>query len=130
MNIPQVAKATGLSIGKTTEAIRVLRQDRRIANVGSEDFPQWTLRIGDDTSTKELHAEVSRLIHERPMTMQELVDFTGARMSRISGVLVQIQRSEGQRVLNLGSARRARWLLLSENTKVANLTPKSGPIPL
>lgn len=124
LNTAQVAKVTGLSIGKSSEGIRQLRADKRITNVGSEDFPKWTLRIGDDTPTSTLRAEVARLIGDQPMTMQELVEATGARTSRVSGVLVDLQRKETGRILNLGSERRARWLMLGEGVKLGNLAPK------
>lgn len=122
MNIPHISKATGLSINKVTEAVRSLRADQKIVNVGSEDFPQWTVRVGDNASTKDLNAEVHRLINERPMTTQELMHFTGARLSRVSGALIQLQRTE--RVLNRGTARRAKWFMVDERAVDARLPPK------
>lgn len=124
-NTAQTAKATGLSLGKVSEAIRALRQERRVANVGSEDFPKWTLRIGDDTSTSELNAEIKRLIMDRPMTTQELIETTGARLARVSGALIALQRTENQ-LLNLGSQRRAKWFLVSDKIVLAKLPPKTG----
>lgn len=124
MNTAQISKATGLSIGKVSEALRQLRVDRRVTNVGSEDFPKWTRRIGNDTPTSELNAEVRRLISDAPMTMQELVEATGALTSRVSGCIVDIQRRNPDRILNLGNPRRARWLLLGPGAKVAGLSRK------
>ncbi len=124
MNIPHIAKATGLSINKVTEAVRSLRADQKIVNVGSEDFPQWTYKIGDKAGTQELNAEVKRLITERPMTTQELMHFTGARLSRVSGALINLQRTE-ERLLNRGTARRAKWFLVDDRAVVSRLPPKS-----
>ncbi len=127
LNTAQVAKAAGLSVGKVSQVLRELRADHRVANVGSEDFPKWTLRIGDGTPTRELAVEVRRLISDQPMSMQELVDATGAKMSRISGVIVEVQRTVGERILNLGTARRARWLLLGEGVRIGALASKKSP---
>lgn len=125
LNVAQISKATGLAAGKVSDRIKQLRQDRRVANTGSEDFPRWTLRIGDSTSTQQLTAEVKRLVIERPMTTQELVEITGARMSRVSGSLIHLQRTE-DRLLNLGTARRAKWFLVSAGVTMAKLAPKAS----
>jgi len=124
MNIMHIAKATGLSVNKVTEAIRTLRSDQRVVNVGSEDFPQWTARIGDHASTKDLNAEIRRLIAERPMTTQELMHFTGARLSRVSGALIALQRSDMQ-LLNRGTARRAKWFTVDPKAVVSRLPAKA-----
>jgi len=124
MNTPHISKATGLSINKVTEALRSLRAEEKVVNVGSEDFPQWTVRVGDRASTQELNAEVKRLITERPMTTQELMYFTGARLSRVSGALIALQRTE-ERLLNRGTARRAKWFLVDTKATVSKLAPKA-----
>jgi DNA-binding transcriptional regulator GbsR (MarR family) len=125
-NTAQIAKATGLSIGKSAEALRALKAERKVANVGSEDFPRWTYRIGDETSAQELNAEVKRLIEDRPMTTQELIETTGARLARVSGALIALQRTEKQ-LLNLGTQRRAKWFLVSDRVTLARLPPKGRP---
>lgn len=123
MNVAQVAKATGLSVGKAAEAVKAMRTEKKVANMGSEDFPLWTMRIGDNTSAPELNVEVKRLITERPMTMQELLDITGARLSRISGALIALQRTENQ-LLNLGTQRRAKWFLVRDGATVSRVAAK------
>ncbi len=124
LNVAQIVKSTGLPIGKVAEAIRALRAEKAIANVGTEDFPCWTARIGDKTDTPKLIAEVERLIMERPMTMQELTDVTGARMPRVSGAVVALQRDESRQLLNLGHGRKARWFLVAPGVRFARLAPK------
>lgn len=125
LSINQVSKATGISVSRVADVIRALRVEHKIANVGSEDFPKWTYRIGDSAPPHELNSEVKRLIQERPMSTQELIEITGARLTRVSGALVALQRSENQ-LLNLGSQRRARWFLVGDNVVLAKLPPKGG----
>lgn len=124
-NIAQIAKATGITTGKIADAVKALKADRKVANVGSEDFPLWTARVGDSTSAAELNAEVKRLIQDRPMTTQELIETTGARLARVSGALIALQRTENQ-LLNLGTPRRAKWFLVSDRVVLAKLPPKGG----
>lgn len=127
-NIPQIAKATGMTTNRIHDAIRELRAERKIANVGTEDFPRWTYRIGDTANSQELNAEVRRLISDRPMTTQELVDVTGCRLSRVSGALVGLQRASTddspEQLLNLGTPRRAKWFLVTDKAQPARLSPK------
>lgn len=124
----QIVKESKLTLPKVEKALQELKHENRVWNVGSEEFPRWTRRIGDDTTTKELTDEVRRLISERPMTMPELHATTGARISRLSGVITMLGRSEGSRMLNLGTPRRARWLYLDPATKGSQVSPKPhGP---
>lgn len=128
LNVAGIAKATGMQTAKITEAVKTLKHDKKIANVGSEDFPKWTYRIGDHTETQVLINEIKRLISERPMSTQELLDVTGARLTRVSGALVHLQRTETQ-LLNLGTQRRARWFLVGEGVTLAKLPPKGVAQP-
>lgn len=121
----QLAKRLGLPVGRVAELVREFKKEKRLANVGSADFPMWTLRIGNQVTTPELTRNVRRLITERPMTTQELVDVTGAQMSRVSGVMVHFQRTEKQ-LYNLGTQRRARWFLLGDGVTLSRLPPKGG----
>lgn len=123
LNVAQLAKESAHSLGRVSEALKELRKEKKVANVGTADFPIWTLRIGDHTTTPELIAHIKRLITERPMSTQELVDVTGARMTRVSGAIVHLQRNE-KHLLNLGTARRARWLLVGDQVKFAKLPVK------
>lgn len=65
--------------------------------------------IGDGTNTAALSAEIERLLGERPMTRQELLEATGARGNRIAGVVWRLQ-AEGK-VVNKGNRRVAVWAL-------------------
>lgn len=124
----KLAKATGISLNRVEDALTVLKGDKKVHNIGSESFPRFTARIGDDTNTKDLTAEIRRLVAEQPMTMPELEEVTGAKQSRISGALVYLQRTEGSKVLNLGTQRRAKWFILDQNAKSAALQPRT-PAP-
>lgn len=125
MSVTQIARITGISVGKVADELKNLRKQERVANMGSVDSPLWTLRMGDHTSTRELTAEVKRLIMEKPMSTHELIEVTGARLSRVSGALVHLQRTE-QQLLNLGTARRAKWFLVRPDVVLAKLQPKGG----
>lgn len=127
LNAAHIAKEAAHSLNKITEVLKELRKEKKIANVGTADFPVWTLRIGDHTSTKELIKMVRRLITERPLSTPELAVVTGARMSRVSGALVHLQRTEDN-LLNLGTPRRARWLLVGDNVVRAKISSKEEPV--
>lgn len=122
MDVAQLARATGESVGRVGGLIRSLRDAGKVHNVGSADHPMWAWRIGDDTEARVLIERVRVLISERPMTTRELVSATGARPSRVSGALVAIQRGT-DKVLDLGSPRLGRWFLVPE-ARVARLKPK------
>lgn len=93
-------------------------------NVGTVDHPVWCWKIGDDTTTIELTRAIRQLISERPMSTRELAVATGARLTRVGGAVVAIQRS-GDKILNLGRGHTARWFLL-ERAKDARLSPKAA----
>lgn len=120
----QLSRATGESLEPINEMLKMLRQKDHIYNVGSQEYPMWTYRIGDETSTPELTKVVKRLISERPMTTRELVDATGARLSRISGAVVSLLRDKEHQVLNMGHKRVARWFLVSDKAQAKLDQPK------
>ena len=124
LSIAALARALGEPAGPVSDEMRRLRQGRNVANVGSEDFPLWTWRIGDDTDAPMLRAVVAKLISERPMTLRELVEATGARVGRVSGQVVEIQRS-GANVMDLGNAVTSRWFLIPANARDARLPSKT-----
>lgn len=68
--------------------------------------------IGDQTSTETLINKVQEVISNRPRTLQELHEMTGASRSRISGAIVRLQVN-GLQVQNLGTKYRALWWLPS-----------------
>lgn len=127
MNTVQLAKEVNESISRVHDVLKALKAERKLYNLGSAEYPVWTIRIGDHTPTPELNRHVRRLVMERPMTLREIVDATGARLTRVSGAIVHLQRTEPQ-FLNLGTARVARWFLISDKVKVSGLEPKGRPI--
>ncbi len=66
--------------------------------------------IGDETSTDELIWKVQEVISNRPRTLQEIHEVTGASRARCSGALVRLQVN-GLPVQNLGTRYRALWWL-------------------
>ena len=121
----QLAKTIGESVEKTTETLRVLRDEHRIFNVGLGEDPTWTWRVGE-IEPSELRAVIRRLITERPMGARELARATGARMSKVSGHIVDIQRS-GAHIINLNKGRHvARWFII-DGAKDARMPPKMRP---
>lgn len=106
--LPELARTLDLPVGRVSAMVARLRKADRITNLGTEERPSWTWRVGDETSTEELYASIETMIRFRPMTHGELVEATGARGNRVSGGLVDLQR-KGLPVTNLGTERRARW---------------------
>lgn len=105
-----IASATALPVGQVVAALRDLRRAGRVVNVGDDlERPVWSLLIGDETPTSDLMTAVERLIRIRPMGLHELAAATGARVNRISGVLVKLARVLP--VKNRGTRRRALWSL-------------------
>ncbi len=123
LTLPQLSKAVGSQTGPVAEVMKALRKENAVFNVGSAEYPIWTYRVGDKTTTTELIKQVRRLISERPMSTKELVLATDARMSRVGGCIVHLQRTE-KNLVNMGSPRRARWFLLSEHVTPSRLDPK------
>ena len=118
----KLARAVGESLDKVVDALRTLRAESRVYNVGMGDAPLWTWRIGDHTDTQDLKKLVVRLLMERPMTTRELANATGARMSRVGGVMVDIQRGNYE-VINLGHGHTGRWYI----TATAAVKPHKIP---
>ena len=87
-----------------------LQQKLRIAR-GTRDLKpvsKTTYFVGDDGPTPELYAAIERMLRQKSMTFQELLDETGARANRIKGVLMRILRDE-KPLVNLGNERKALW---------------------
>lgn len=97
---------------------------KSVADVGTADTAKWVWRVGDEGPSKELQAMVAMLITHVPMTTAELTKVTGARMARVNGVLVEIQRNQDVPIYNTGSDYRGRWYILPPHAKRANLPPK------
>lgn len=65
--------------------------------------------IGDATDTPTLIHTIERCISDRPRTLPELIELTGARRNRISGALVKLQVKRPGSVKNAGTNARALW---------------------
>ncbi len=69
------------------------------------------IKVGDETTTEILVEAVRQAITGRARTLQELIEVTGARRNRISGVLVRLQVANPGIVKNLGTNARAIWYI-------------------
>lgn len=108
--------AAAESLGATLEAMYARGL---LANLGTDQHPRWITRVGDHASPEKLEASVRFLCSDAPRTMQELVDLTGARQSRVNGARLQIER-RGERIVNLGSGKYARWYILHPRMRLAD----------
>lgn len=121
-----LAKVVNASMLEVQSTLAKLSRSKQVYNVGSAEYPIWTWRIGDRTSTEELSRVITRLISERPMTTRELSDATGARFSRTSGVMVEILRGpDSDRAMDLGTKHVGRWFLLPVGARPAAIAPKT-----
>jgi hypothetical protein len=118
----ELAKAVGEPVAKVQEKLKSIRKN--LADVGTPDLARWVWRIGDDTPASELRDLVARLIEGHAMTTAELTRITGARMSRVNGVIVDLQRTPDVQIYDLGSKFRAKWIILPKAARPANLPPK------
>ena len=121
----QLAKVVGSSINVVNDHLKSLRDEHRIYNVGMGESPRWTLRIGDKTDTPTLRRLMERLLRERPMMARELADATGARQSRVAGVLVEIQRS-GANIVDMSGGQKDKIYFIIGNTKDMKLEPRGS----
>ena len=106
--VAELAQRLGAPAARVQRTVKKLRAAGQLRNVGSPLEPVWWWAVGDDGETGELRDSVERLLSHRPMTLLEIVNATGARRNRISGVLVKLQVS-GVPVRNLGDGQRAVW---------------------
>jgi hypothetical protein len=86
-----------------------LEKQLRLAR-GTKDTASTEYRVGDEGPTPELMAVIKRMLEERPLTFQALLDETGARANRIKGCIMRLQR-EGVSVVNLGNEQKALWFI-------------------
>lgn len=106
--VAELAQRLGEPAARVQRTVKKLRAAGQLRNVGSPLEPVWWWAVGDGGDTGELRDSVARLLSHRPMTLLEIVNATGARRNRISGVLVKLQVS-GVPVRNLGDGQRAVW---------------------
>lgn len=109
-SVPELARKLGESPARVNARVARLRKEGHLYNVGTVESPRWFWIVGDDATPAELRAAVHALITDRPMTNAELLAATGARRGRVSGQIVDLQRT-GKPVQKLGTERRARWFL-------------------
>lgn len=90
----KLSKALGEPVDVVSREIAAAKGEGKVMNVAFDDDPHWTWRPGDDISTQDLKKLVRRLLSERPMWIKDLVHVTGARASRVDGVLTELKRTE------------------------------------
>lgn len=105
----ELSQILSLTPGATIVAVRKLGD--KVYNLGTEHSPRWFWRVGDAGPTSELIHAVSKLLSDRPFGMRELLEATGARIGRVSGAIVSLQRQKRD-VRNLGTPTVARWFLV------------------
>lgn len=110
MSMTALAKEIGVGVGKVAACMRELKRKGCVYNLGTEDHPCWIWVVGDKTATRELNDHVARLITYTPMTFAQLLAATGARRGRVSGALVEVQKTRSD-WKNLGDDRTYRWFL-------------------
>jgi len=118
-----LAALSGLSLEEVQAILARHVASGAVSEVGTPGDPRWAWRVGDESSPRELRAMVRELMMLRPITTRELAALTGARASRVSGAVVEIQRS-GARVYNLSRSHVHRWFLLPDDAQDARLNPK------
>jgi hypothetical protein len=115
-------KRLGIPLNRVQTMLVEPIKTEKIYNLGTEERPAWTWRIGESCTAQELDKVVRKLISYRPMYLLELVAAIGARPARISAAIVAIQRS-GAPIWNFGTTGRARWLLVGPEAIDARLQP-------
>lgn len=103
MDLMQLSREVHADRAKVQRMLHELREQRHVYNVGFEDSPVWTWKIGDEADGALLKQVLVKLISERPMYLVDLVRATGVSEKRISGKLVDIRRypPDGLRVVDM-----------------------------
>jgi hypothetical protein len=114
---PDLVRSLDVKPEQLQQAIAEVTAAGELVNIGMEARPRYFTKIGDETSTDVLIATVRYLIGEAPRTIQDLMDLTGARQPRVNGARQQLIRN-GERLINLGSAKNARWLLVPKGVRL------------
>lgn len=76
---------------RIAKGTRDVTRDAREAVVMVDPGPPAKIKVGDNGTTDELARVVEYLIVERPRTFRELLEMTGARQGRVSGVLEKLK---------------------------------------
>jgi hypothetical protein len=122
LGVTAIAERVNEPAGRVIDVLRVLRAENRIYNMGTEDAPKWTLRVGRGVTTQELRAVVGRLISERPMSADELAEATGATTQRVTMAVTAI-RMGGAHVLCTETQDVLRWFRVPEGSRL--VTPRT-----
>ena len=67
--------------------------------------------VEHEPDPRELYAKIEALLRDRPHTLRELLEATGARRNRVSGGITHLKTRYGTALKNLGTARRAQWFI-------------------
>ncbi len=87
-----LAKLTETPKEEIQELLQRLQHEQKIYNMGTVNMPRWSWLIGDETETKELNQMIEVLLRDTPLTAQELVHATGARIGRIYGGIGELKK--------------------------------------
>lgn len=134
LDIPELARATSSTKDKVTRELQTLRAEGLVFNVGYEDSPVWTWRVGENAEPSVINAAVQRLISERPMYMTDLIRATGATYRQVDAAIIQVRRypPEGMHVVDMSPSvgwkphgRAKMYFLAPEQLRDASLAKKS-----
>lgn len=107
----EIAKRLRMDVERVDEILTELREADAIVNINTDVRPRWFFKVGDAADPVTLAGAVRYLLREAPRTLQDLVDLTGARESRVNGVRITMVRHK-ERLINVGTGRIAKWFLV------------------
>lgn len=90
----KLSKSLGEPMDVVAAELASARAEGMVTNIGYDDEPLWVWRPGDSIDTPTLKKMVRRLLTERPMWIKDLIKLTGARASRVDGVMTELKRTE------------------------------------
>lgn len=111
--LAQLASITDVHQTLLKGVLRHLVDRGHVYNLGDDESPLYTWRVGAHASNGELQAAVARLIRERPMNHLRLQAATGASMVRVARAVRAICREPEVWgwVDDLGPAHESAWFL-------------------
>lgn len=111
--IPPGAKPlSSAAIQKAMEQTKMKRARRDTIPTPVEEAPKTF--VGDKGDPKQLRLVVHSLLQEKPVTFRELMEQTGARETRIYGILANLRRA-GAPLVHLGEKTHGKWYLVPQN---------------
>ena len=126
-NNKTLAAELKMSEDKVKTLMQDLRAQGKVFNMGFDDDQRWVWRVGDDAPGPVLRAAIRQLITERPMTLRDLCNATGARRQKVSGHMIEIQRSDEVVDLSGGDTHAKIYLRISDKIHSAKLAKKLRP---